>query len=279
VEEEMPSETILEDFVTAMEELGDIVKSFKFSGKALLADIVLMGFISDVWECALSVHQLSQTEFPHRAFPLIRTAFEATQQSMVLVTQENYTEAGIKACLYFLNKDRQWLAQAKPEDSGITSSDDADKWFIQKAEDFSIICNKIEENSGDTLRQMASDIISTKPKRGPDNWLGENIPNAQSLALKKIVSSLNLGLDDLQIKAYIDINKSLYSRLSRETHTGLRLDSKITVSKSSDGAIDARIAPRNPEKNRDSVLVSAYNSVVEASWILRYRLKLQSNLL
>ena len=255
------------DLEKAIKELQIAQANLKYLPDTLVADIVLMGLTSEVIENALVVDLLAQTPIPHRAFSNARTAFEAAQQATVLATNEDYSLAGARAWIYFRRKDRDWLKLAKPDDSGITTPDDAEKWFQKQITKMADIWNSIAPGNGQTLFK-AKEILDSQPRR-PDNWLGKNMAHLQVDAYAKFADMLGgtMGNDS---NDSVEINRSIYSMLSREAHAGIRFD-PVHIMKNKDNSLDVYYEPRDKELNSRSVSVSAAISAHEAMMALVYR--------
>jgi hypothetical protein len=233
--------------------------------KNLLADMVLLAFMNDVLESVQAGMGVLQLEtIPHRAFPCIRTAFEAAQQALVLVTQEDYAFVGAKAWVYYCRRDKKWLALAKPEGSGIQSKQDAENWFEAKLQDIANLWDSVSNGQGKLVAQALIEL--EKQPRRPDNWLGKDLALAQDEAYRKIASLRKIQID----QSMSTTNRSIYGSLSRDTHTGLRINSEITFETYPNG-IKASFLTRDNPFNFKTASTSAMLSVDEILMALEYR--------
>jgi hypothetical protein len=251
----------LENYIQLKKERDD----FLCQPKSLLADLVLLAFMDDVLEsvqAAMGVLQLKS--IPHRASPCIRTSFEASQQALVLVTQDDYSFVGTKAWVYYCKRDKKWLSMAKPNGSDINSDADVDTWFEQKLKDMTELWDKLSPGQGKLIEKAQQELV--KQSSRPDNWLGKDMALAQDEAYRKIASSHDFQVDQKMSMT----NRTLYSALSRDTHTGLRVDTVITFESYANG-IKVSIAERDKELLLKSASTSAMLSVSEMLMALDYR--------
>ncbi len=251
----------------AIRTLSRIQRDFQFLADSLLADIALFGLTFDVLDSARAVEIIAETEFPHRAYPIARTAFEAAQQAMVLATQENYVLAGTRAWIYFCEKDSEWLGKACPEGSGVNSKEDAEKWFRDRLAEVTVMWEEISpgkrELIGEAKRLIGKD-------RNAKNWLNQKMEEAQHPAYIRIGESLGQVVKGDSI----EMNKSIYSRLSEETHARARLK-PVSFRLGTDGLVDVKFASRDVGTNSQSASLVTAISALEAATSLAYRMRVQ----
>jgi hypothetical protein len=247
--------------------------NFLCQPKTLLADIVLLSYINDVLESVQAAMGIIALEtIPHRAFALVRTSFEAAQQGMVLVTQDNYALIGAKAWVYYCNRDKEWLLKAKPDGSGINNNNDANVWFENKLQDIAKLWDSYSAGQGKLVEQARVELKHAElekqrhQRHKPDNWLGENMLHAQDEAYRKIASRLNIPFD----KGLSDINRNIYGALSRSTHTGLIINTDVAFENYPNG-IKTTISARDNEFNFKTAIATAEQSVFEILLALDYR--------
>ncbi|MBW4481428.1 MAG: hypothetical protein KME14_02680 [Tildeniella torsiva UHER 1998/13D] len=265
VKELFDSYSSLQNLQNAIRILHKSQKAFRFSANTLLADIALFGLAFDVLDSAYAVEILSETRLPHRGYPIARTAFEAAQQAMVLATQENYALAGARAWIYFCKKDSEWLAQSCPEGSGINNREDAEIWFKEKLAEMLVTWGEFSPGK-QILISNAVDLLN-KQSRRPDNWLGQSMGSLQDEAYKKIAKFFGNDI----VEGSVEMNRSIYSRLSKETHARARLE-PVSFGLGADGFINVEFATRDTEVNSKSVSLSTALSVQEAAMSLVYRM-------
>lgn len=90
----------------------------------------------------------------------------------------------------------------------------------------------------------------------------------QHSAYKKIANYLGGDVMDDSI----EMNRAIYSSLSKETHARARLD-PISFGLATNGSLNVEFAIRNVNINSQSVSLSAVLSAQEAAMSLAYRMK------
>jgi hypothetical protein len=170
--------------------LSEARSSLRYQPETLYADIALSGLTFDVIESISAVRVLANTQFPHKAYPTARTAFEAAQQAMVLVTHENYALAGARALIYFYKKDSRWLASSKPDGSGVKSKEDAEQWFRNKIGQMAATWEDISPGKGQIIFEADKLLTQEEGKKKADNWLYRKMAHYQDQAYRKVAKFL-----------------------------------------------------------------------------------------
>src|SRR5688500_12158683 len=91
----------------------DLRAAFEPTSEHFVPDIVLLGFLNEIEENVRAVEILADSVVPHRAFPNARAAFEGAQRALLLTTADDYDLAGGKAWLYYLRRDKEYMAQER----------------------------------------------------------------------------------------------------------------------------------------------------------------------
>ena len=76
-----------------------------FRAETLVPDIAFIGLVDDTLGAADEALQLVAGHRPHRAYAMVRVAFEAAQRLLVLATAEDYVRIGTRAWLYYVGRD------------------------------------------------------------------------------------------------------------------------------------------------------------------------------
>jgi len=243
--------------------------SFLCQPKTLLADIVLLSYVNDVLESVQAAMSILQLEtIPSRAFACLRTSFEAAQQGMVLVTQDDYAFMGAKAWVYYCRRDKKWLTMNKPVESGINTDDDAKNWFEQKLVEIAELWDGFSLGQGVLVAQARDELEKHRSK--PDNWLGKDMALSQDEAYSKIGAYRKSPINQNMSLT----NRSIYGALCRDAHTGLRINSSIFFEIYPNG-IKASVSKRDNALLLDIASTSALLSVSEMLLALDYRQHLQ----
>lgn len=249
----------------AIEELNKAQSDFKYRPETMVADIVLMGLTMEVYESAKVVEILANSDFPHRAFANARNAFEAAQQAMVLAAQEDYALAGARAWVYFYKKDSEWLANARPEGSGVTNKEDAQKWYERHISQMAKTWDSLSPNKGQLLYR--ADELLRSQKKGADNWLGQSMGVMQDHAYRVVFARFGGNATEDSIS----MNKAIYGSLSRETHARMRYEN-IAFRQHQDGFLEVDFGSRDNQLNAKSARRVTLQAVQEAMLALTYRI-------
>ena len=249
-----------------LEELRGAIWAFPYAPSTLVPDITLVGFGVDVLESAAAAMELAETDLPHRGFPNARAAFESAQQVLLLSTDENYELAGARAWVHYVRRDANLLADACTESSGIKSDADADRWYRHKVHKMAAIWNSISPGQGRFMLE-ADRILSPSDR----HWLGVNVPKE----IQRRYELLARVLGNRVPSDSVDLNRSLYTALSRETHARWRLDA-FAVSHQPGGTIQVHFQARNTDASRRSVLGTVESALFETILGFAYQLAMRA---
>ena len=114
-----------EEATEKLNHLSSIRERFLIRAELLPADLALVGLYNELRDAAFLAFELCHLHAQPAAFPLARTVFEATQQIIVLATEDNYLGVGTRAWLYHLRKERRIAQLARGAEA-------AHDWFQQQ---------------------------------------------------------------------------------------------------------------------------------------------------
>lgn len=189
---------------------------FEASGSHLIPDMVLIGFVNDVVECGHSVIVMVKAGLGRRAFSNARTAFEAMQQLLLLVTDDDYDLAGAKAWVFFARRDFSMFERhGDVNDLPTAPTEFPDKRGLELAlAEITSIWNAYSPGKGELI-DRADAMLDTQPKRRPTNWAG--IPIAPELQRRFKTLAMDRGIVP-HAPDHAEIYNATYSILSRESH-------------------------------------------------------------
>jgi hypothetical protein len=239
---------------------------FRASGNHLIPDMVLMGFVSEVVESAHAVIALLAANLGHRAFPNARTAFEAMQQLLLLVTDADYDLAGAKAWIFFSRRDFALL------DSHGDSADlptDPEEYPDKKGLDLALaeitkIWDRYSPGKGRMIAQ-AAEILAAQPRR-PDNWAG--VPIAPELQRRFLALASRMGTTPL-VSDHARTYNATYSILTRESHPRTRFQPDRMMGHVN-GPITFEYEPKEAEA-ADNVTAIAAGAIAQTVVAMRIR--------
>lgn len=96
-----------DEAIAKLNHLSSVREQFLIRAELLPADLALVGLYNELREAAFLAVELCRLHAQSGAFPLARTVFEATQQIIVLATEEEYIGVGTRAWLYHLRKEKR----------------------------------------------------------------------------------------------------------------------------------------------------------------------------
>ena len=237
-----------------------VVRSrFAAAASHLVPDIVLLGFLNEIEENVSAVELIAASGIPHRAFPNARTAFEAGQQALLLVTAPDYDAAGATAWAYHLIRDRKYMAAPRSGQTTDRANVEPEEWFESALTEMEQTWNDFAPGRGALLRDAATEIQSRR-RGGPENWTG--LPVAPTLRDRMLTLAERHGKKGRSDAA--DILNAGYGALSRESHPRTRFQ-PTRITRDSSGGISFEIPTRDLEADRETVLISAASSLAAAT--------------
>lgn len=248
--------TVYMELADELSDLKALLSAFEFRGDWFLADLVLLGYCVEAEESAEAMELLLSTPQPHRALPLVRTAFESAQQGLVLATHENYGGIGARAWVHYQRRVARVIGEGIPArvsaifDDRLGSMSKAWRNFYNEA-----------HQTIDTARCAVEDY-----KKKPDNWLGSSFLPRQ----EKAYEMLSQALRKPDIAKAGSMNRSLYAALSLETHAAPRIQpSEIHIDTT--GAILVKHSVRDLNTVRANARSCVAMSIRELVWSLNWR--------
>ncbi len=97
----------MDEALPKINHLDSVRERFLIRAELLPADLAFVGLYNELREAAFLAVELCRLHAQSAAFPLARRVFEATQQIIVLATEEDYLGVGARAWLYHLRKERR----------------------------------------------------------------------------------------------------------------------------------------------------------------------------
>lgn len=236
-----------------LQRLESLQTAFQASGSHLIPDMVLMGFVSEVVESARAVSTLLSANLGHRAFPNARTAFEAMQQLLLLVTDENYDLAGAKAWVFFSRRDFALLTDfGNSADLPLAPEEFPEKSGLDLAiAEITKLWNDYSPGKGQLIIK-AAEILATQPKR-PANWAGVSI--APELERRFLALTREKGISTSEPE-HARIYNATYSILSRESHPRTRFQPD-RISGRINGPITFEYDPNESDAARNVAAITA----------------------
>src|SRR5256885_1689695 len=89
-----------DEALAKLNHLDSVRERLLLRAELLPADLALVGLYNEIREAAFLAVELCRLHAQSAAFPLARRVFEATQQIIVLATEEDYLGVGTRAWLY-----------------------------------------------------------------------------------------------------------------------------------------------------------------------------------
>jgi|ERR1051325_426208 hypothetical protein len=95
----------VDNLTESLDNLRRLRQKHGFRAETLIPDLALIGLADDTIDAAEEALNLVTGPRPHRAWAMVRIAFEAAQRLIVLATDDHYIELGTRAWLYYVGKD------------------------------------------------------------------------------------------------------------------------------------------------------------------------------
>lgn len=105
-------------------QLDTVRDRFIVRAERLPADLAVLWLCNEIREAAYSAVELRRLHAQSAAFPSARTVFEATQQLIVLATEDDYVGIGTRAWLYHRRKEKRIAQFARGTQA-------ADEWYAE----------------------------------------------------------------------------------------------------------------------------------------------------
>src|SRR5919197_3447056 len=101
----------MERVTKPLQSLRQLRSMHGFRAETLVPDLAFIGLVDDTIEATEEALQLVVGPRPHRAYAMVRVAFEAAQRLLVLATTQDYVRLGTRAWLYYVGKDQSLRKQ------------------------------------------------------------------------------------------------------------------------------------------------------------------------
>ena len=245
----------LDSFETVKTRFSEARAIFRPARAHALPDIVLLGFLNEIEENASVTTLIGSSEFPHRGFPNARSAFEAAQLALLLVTDPDYDRAGARAWVYYLRKDRVF-AEMHPDDVQYPEKLTPSQWFRAAVNEMADLWNDLDAGKGRLILD-AEALVESQPRR-PDNWAGLPIAPTLRDRLAGYAERHNLPVRTDAAEVY---NRA-YAALSRESHPRTRLR-PIQVRGLPNGYAEFDFEPRDVASDADTALLLATGALAQ----------------
>jgi hypothetical protein len=226
-----------------------------FRAVSLIPDIAFVGLLDDLVDAAEAGLQLVRSEHPHRAYAMVRAAFEASQRILVLGTAIDFEALGTRAWLYY--KAKEGAAGTLDVDDGKTES--AQEQLIRLWEQRYADARAVVDRETDNL--------AARRRGQPDNFLAQDMAVAVTQAYHRIAADRGTTVPTNST----DVNRAVYRSLSRETHACVRLEPQ-SMRIDSDGFADIVPARRDKAIITDAVHLGLSAVLSEAIAAIQYRL-------
>ena len=247
-----------EEATEKLNHLSSIRERFLIRAELLPADLALVGLYNELRDAAFLAFELCHLHAQPAAFPLARTVFEATQQIIVLATEDNYLGVGTRAWLYHLRKERRIAQLARGAEA-------AHDWFQQQVLEIQRIWAAYNPSAEKILRDENTQLDTFQKNRaGADNFMGRNIGRVVEERYPKLAFAVGKSAAELS-----ELNAGIYAGLSRESHAHLRVDA-AALRVEQDGTVSIIPGKADEETKNRLILGCVSSSLTEASGALSY---------
>jgi hypothetical protein len=202
-----------DEAIAKLNHLSSVRERFLMRAELLPADLALVGLYNELRDAAYLAVELCHLHAQSAAFPLARTVFEATQQIIVLATEDDYLSVGTRAWLYHLRKEKRVAHFARGAEA-------ADDWFQQREREIQRIWAAYNSNAEKILHHENAQLDAFQKNRGrAHNFMGRDIGKIVEERYAKL--DVAFGKSAAELSA---LNSGIYAALSRESHAHLRVD-------------------------------------------------------
>ena len=216
-----------------------------FRAETLVPDLAFIGLVDNTLEAVEEALQLVAGARPHRAYAMVRVAFEAAQRLLVLATAENYVKVGTRAWLYYVGKDEALRARTNSEN---VTGDYRDRiiqvWALRYK---------------DAEAVVEAEMRNLRKNKRPDNFLGKDMADAVGAAYGVLAGAAGSNPPPDTVEA----TRNAYRALCRDTHACLRLEPRrVTID--SDGFVDVVRRERDVTEIEKAVAAGLTSALGEA---------------
>lgn len=242
------------------EDIGNLIVKLRelrgihgFRAETLVPDLAFVGLVDDTIDATEEALQLLRGPRPHRAYAMVRVAFEAAQRLLVLATADDYIHLGTRAWLYYVGKDEALRADI---DSVAAPADYRDRivqiWAMQYAEAVAVV-----EAEAENIKKI----------KRPDNFIGRDLAEAVGEAYAVLAKAKGREVPP----KVVDATREAYRVLCRDTHACIRLEPR-GVRIDSDGFVDVVARERSSNEIQEAVTVGLPSSLTEAITAVHFRI-------
>jgi hypothetical protein len=247
-----------DEAIAKLNHLSSVREKVLIRAELLPADLALVGLYNELRDAAFLTVELCHLHAQSAAFPMARTVFEATQQLIVLATEDDYLSVGTRAWLYHLRKEKRVAESARGAEA-------AHDWFQQAVREIQRIWGAYNSNTEKIIHDENAQLDEFQKNRGgADNFMGRNIGKIVEERYPKLAGPLGKRAAELS-----KLNSGIYTALSRESHAHLRVD-PAALRVAPDGTVS--IVPRKVDETGKNKLVLGCisSSLTEAAAGLSY---------
>jgi hypothetical protein len=242
---------LTQELTRALDQLEVALEQMAPSKGHWVPDLVFMGYVLEILDNGRAVARLGGQQPPLHATPAARSAFEAAQNLLMLVSSESYRAAGALAYVYGLRKDLE-LTHSYPAGMSVPTPDaGGPEWFEAALLEIGETWEALAPGSK-ALVDVANTELSARRNRKPDNWHGLN--PATELAARFERNPLLKSHGGYDPAAAF---RNVYRALCRDTHPRTIVRPRgITVSNA--GMLHTDLERRRPA---DTILVATQTAV------------------
>lgn len=224
-----------------------------FRAETLVPDLAFIGLVDDTLEAAEEALQLVAGPRPHRAYAMVRVAFEAAQRLLVLATAENYVQVGTRAWLYYVGKDEALRVRTNSENiTGDYRDQIIQAWALRYK---------------DAEAVVEAEMRNLRKNKRPDNFLWKDMADAVGAAYGVLAEAAG----SKPPTDIVEATRNAYRALCRDTHACLRLEPRrVTID--SDGFVDVVRRERNVTEIEKAVAAGLTSALGEAVMALKFRI-------
>lgn len=224
-----------------------------FRAETLVPDLAFIGLVDDTLDATEEALQMVTGPRPHRAYAMVRVAYEAAQRLLVLATAEEYVHIGARAWLYYVDKDE---ALRTGRDSESVVADYRDKIIQAWALGYK-----------DAESVVQAEMANLRKIKRPDNFLGRDMAAAVGAAYAVLAKAAGGELP----ANIVEVTRDAYRALCRDTHACLRLEPRdLTID--SDGFVDVVKHERNVTEIEEGVGAGLASALGEAVMAVNFRI-------
>jgi hypothetical protein len=236
----------------SLDKLRRLREKHGFRAETLIPDLALIGLADDVIDAAEEALNLVTGPRPHRAWAMVRIAFEAAQRLIVLATDDHYIELGTRAWLYYVGKDEALRPEGDPRTALLDRRNTIiDAWALRYPE-----AKVIVETELGNLRKI----------RRPDNFLGRDMADAVADAYAKLARIA--GTEPRPDAAKVE--REAYRVLCRDAHACIRLEPR-SLEIDSDGFVEVIRHERAKTETEEGVAAGLGGALGDAITALTFR--------